>query len=423
LEGSIMAVAEVPWIAEEPAISVRNLSKKYDIRSAPEEWWLSLLLPRYISAPNRLEHWVLREASFDVPRGRRLALVGENGSGKSTLLKMLAGLIRPTAGELTVRGSLLPLLELGAGFHPELNGYENVFLQASIMGMPRSEIRQRLPDIVEFAELGDFMDTPVKYYSSGMFARLGFSVAIHCTPDILLVDEILSVGDPDFQDKSFHKMMEFVSQGRTLILVSHSLLAVKEICDDAIWLDAGRIREMGPAHEVVESYMIWGRERTKQFEPARRLNRNAPKPIVAHVPACCIAGVRFLDGDGQPAERVVSGRPMGIEIECVLGEAIEHAGCRVLFYAGKDRPALEIHSFSQGENLRLRAGRNTIRAAVESFAARQCEYRVEVEILYQPPGCAAATLDTARSAVAVVNPDGIETNYLLNLDWRFEFKA
>ena len=196
-----MAIAaEQPVTKSDLAVSVRRLSKVYRVRSAPEKRWVSLVLPRYVSPANRLDHWVLRDISFDLPRGRKLAIVGENGSGKSTLLKMVAGLIRPTSGEVAINGSVLPLLELGAGFHPDLTGYENVFLQGSVFGLSRDEIRSRLGDIVAFSGLGEFMDAPVKYYSSGMFVRLGFSVAIHCHPDILLLDEILAVGDAFFQD-------------------------------------------------------------------------------------------------------------------------------------------------------------------------------------------------------------------------------
>jgi len=413
-----MAVAYQPATAPGVALAVRNLSKVYEVRSAPEPHWVSLLLPRYISPANRLEHWVLRDVSFEVARGRKLALVGENGSGKSTLLKILARLINPTAGEVAVHGSVLPLLELGAGFHPDLTGYENVFLQASILGLPRAEIRRRLGEIAAFSELGDFLETPVKYYSSGMIARLAFSVAIHCTPDILLVDEILSVGDPDFQDKSFNKMMEFVGQGRTLILVSHSLYAVKEICDDAIWLDEGRIREAGPAREVLGNYMKWMGERAAPFDQ-RRLEGRAAGKVVAEPPPCRIAGVRFLDTRGEATGRAVSQAPLTVEIDCEAERAVEDAGCRVRFFTPEGRAALEIDSFLQGERLALRAGRNTLRIEVDSLVARQATYRIVAQVLYRPPEHREAVLDEAETALAVENPDGVATNYLLHTNWSF----
>lgn len=404
---------------EDPAVSVRTVSKCYRVRSAPERYWKSLLLPRHISAANRVDHWVLRDVSFDLSRGRKLALVGENGSGKSTLLKLIAGLIEPTSGAIVVNGSVLPLLELGAGFHPDLTGYENAFLQGSILGLSRDEVRRRLGDIVAFAGLGDFMETPVKYYSSGMRIRLGFSIAVHCDPDILLLDEILSVGDVDFQDKSFHKMMEFVGEGRSLILVSHSVFAVKEICDEAIWLDDGRIREIGNARDVVNAYMDWNSERTRPFEADRTADRARARPLASAAPVARITAVRTLDAQGQPRSEFVSQDPLQIEIDCEAEEEIAHAGCRLAFRGDRDIPVFEVNSLARDGSLVLPPGTSTICVAIDSLVAKGADYDVEVSLLHRPPGYGMVELDKRELRLAVVNRDGKTTQHYLHTDWQF----
>ncbi len=403
-----------------PALSVRRLSKVYRVRAAPESRWISLLLPRYISASRRLDHWALRDVSFDVPRGRKLGLIGENGSGKSTLLKIIAGLVKPTSGEVVIEGNVLPLLELGAGFHPELSGWENVFLQGAVLGLSRDQVRDRLPEIVAFAELADFMDTPVKYYSAGMFVRLAFSVAIHCNPDILLVDEILSVGDPAFQEKSFHKMMEFVGGGRTLILVSHSLYAVREICDEALWLDEGRIREHGPARDVIHSYIVWNHERIKQFDTLQREGTVCRLPAPSSASGCRIAAIRFSDSTGAPCSRALSGGPLQIELDCECEKDIADVGCRIVWRSRHDTAILQLDSLAQGQSLQLPRGASVLRIGVEALAVRQATYDLEAQLFHRPAGCAAALLAEARSRLDVVNPDGAATNFFLNVDWRFE---
>ncbi len=198
--------------------------------------------------------YALRDVTFQISRGETVGIIGRNGSGKSTALKLMAGVMAPTAGEVRVRGRVSPLIELGAGFHPDLTGRENVHLNGSILGMSSREIDEQFDSIVDFAELREFIDTPVKRYSSGMYVRLGFSVAVHSNPQILLVDEVLSVGDAFFQEKSLAKMHEFKARGVTIVVVSHSVELVTQFCDRAIWLDHGRIMADGPAAEVAQRY-------------------------------------------------------------------------------------------------------------------------------------------------------------------------
>ena len=198
--------------------------------------------------------WALKNVSFNVNKGETVGIIGENGSGKSTILKLIAGVMGPDKGKVDILGRVSPLIELGAGFHPELSGRENVFLNGTILGMKKDEIEEKFDQIVEFAELKDFIDTPIKHYSSGMYMRLGFSIAVHNNPDILLVDEILSVGDERFQKKSFAKMNEFKKRNATIIFVSHNLEAVETFCDRAIILNNGALTNDGKSSKIIKIY-------------------------------------------------------------------------------------------------------------------------------------------------------------------------
>jgi len=201
------------------------------------------------------EFWALRDVAFQVQRGEAFGIIGANGAGKSTALKLLSRILRPNRGCIRTHGRLSALIEVGAGFHPDLTGRENVYLNGCILGMKRQEISRRFDEIVEFAGISDFIDTPVKRYSSGMYARLGFAVAAHVDPEILLVDEVLSVGDMQFQEKCFERMRRVVSGGTTVIFVSHNLQAVQMLCNRAMFLKSGRVARIGPASEVISQYL------------------------------------------------------------------------------------------------------------------------------------------------------------------------
>lgn len=236
----------------EPAVSVRDLGKKFRLYHERNQSLKSAILRRKVSKHE--DFWALRHVSFDVEQGSTFALVGSNGSGKSTLLKCLAKIFWPDEGEIISRGRVASLLEVGSGFHPELSGRENIYLNGSILGMSRKEVSKKFDDIVDFSEIGQFIDQPVKSYSSGMYVRLGFSVAIHVQPDILVVDEILAVGDAAFQEKSRAKFDELHEQGKTVILVSHSLETVLQMSDQAAWIEKGELREVGAVEPVVGAY-------------------------------------------------------------------------------------------------------------------------------------------------------------------------
>ena len=265
----------------QPIIHVHNLSKRYVI-GAPSAHYKTLrdaLADTVRAAANRIrrrrdEHaaepdgqpahiWALRDVSFDVQRGEVVGVIGANGAGKTTLLKIISRITEPTFGEVTLRGRVASLLEVGTGFHQELTGRENVYLNAAVLGMKREEIDRKFDDIVEFAEVGKFLNTPVKRYSSGMGVRLAFAVAAHLEPDILVVDEVLAVGDLAFRKKSLGKMQDVSRQGRTVLFVSHDMNAIRRLCRTAIWLDKGRVRATGPVHQVVEQYetSVFGADR------------------------------------------------------------------------------------------------------------------------------------------------------------------
>src|SRR5687767_13893563 len=242
-----------------PAIDVVNVSKVYR-RYAQKKQFATLksaILDGSLLGDLKPEETfqALRGVSFQVPKGCTYGVIGRNGSGKSTLLKCVAGITRPTEGDVMVDGRISALIELGAGFHPEISGRENIFINGIMLGLTKREITRRFDEIVEFAELEDFIDAPVKTYSSGMYMRLGFAVAIHVDPDVLLVDEVLAVGDEGFTHKCLDKLAEFRRRGKTILLVTHSLGLVERLCDEALWMDEGRARTAGDPRRVVGAYI------------------------------------------------------------------------------------------------------------------------------------------------------------------------
>ncbi len=229
--------------------------RKYRSRRRRLRAWLLRRDERQVS-----EFWALRHVTFVVEKGEVLGVIGSNGAGKSTLLRVIAGIYRPDEGLITVRGQASPLLALGAGFRPDLSGRDNIYLNGVLLGLSKREIDARFDEIVDFAELWDFIDQPVRTYSSGMAARLGFAIATSLDPDILLIDEVLGVGDEHFRKKSTAKMREFMQKAKAIVLVTHSMELVRELCTQALWLERGQICKIGNPDEVVESYLVGKRE-------------------------------------------------------------------------------------------------------------------------------------------------------------------
>lgn len=262
----------------------------------------------YISRSSDKELWALRDVSFEVRRGEVIGIIGANGAGKSTLLKVLSRITEPTSGYIEMRGRLGSLLEVGTGFNPDLTGRENVYLNGAILGMKRAEIRRRFDEIVEFAEIERFIDTPVKRYSSGMYMRLAFAVAAHLEPDILVVDEVLAVGDADFQRKCLGKMGNAAQTGRTVLFVSHNMLAVEDLCDRAIWLKEGQTIEQGDPKAVVSAYL-----QTTMSSHTQKVWYDAdagPGNEYVRMLRACIR-----PADGSPADPITVHTPLELEFE------------------------------------------------------------------------------------------------------------
>lgn len=268
----------------EPVIKIENLGKKYFLSHHTKEGYntlrdtiagniKSLLSGKRKTGNYSEEFWALKDISFEINQGEKIGIIGRNGAGKSTLLKILSQITEPTTGKVTIHGSMASLLEVGTGFHPELSGRENIFLNGAILGMSRNEIESKFDEIVAFAEVEKFLDTPVKRYSSGMYVRLAFSVAAHLDPDILIIDEVLAVGDAAFQKKCLNKIEEISGRGKTVLFVSHNMSTVMKLCDKAILLNGGKMEAWGEVEKVVDKYFrsnmgtsarrIWDREAKK----------------------------------------------------------------------------------------------------------------------------------------------------------------
>jgi len=319
------------------AIRVENLGKQYRIGTSPDKYnTLRDAIVGAIKSPIRRIRqgfmpsdddastiWALKDVSFEVKQGQVLGVIGRNGAGKSTLLKILSRVTEPTAGEVEIRGRVGSLLEVGTGFHPELTGRENTLLNGAILGMRRSEIESKFDEIVDFSGVEKFIDTPVKRYSSGMYLRLAFAVAAHLEPEILVVDEVLAVGDAEFQRKCLGKMNDVAEQGRTVLFVSHNMSAILRLTQESIILDRGQVAMRGPTAAAVDHYMSSGYDKTGE-----RVWTAAEVPQNAH-PFMPVA-LRVRDSGGHVVDMVRSTEPVSVEIEYELKEPIQ--GLRVGLY-------------------------------------------------------------------------------------------
>jgi lipopolysaccharide transport system ATP-binding protein len=297
-----------------PVVSVENLGKRYALGAEPPATTLRDALAGLASGPWRRfqrataveDFWALRNVDFSIRSGEVVGIVGRNGAGKSTLLKILSRITPPTEGSAQLRGRVSSLLEVGTGFHPELTGRENIFLNGAILGMYRSEIRRKFDDIVGFAELAPFIDTPVKRYSSGMFVRLAFSVAAHLEPEVLIIDEVLSVGDLHFRNRCLGRMNDLRDQGRTVLFCSHDMTSIRQLCTRAMMLEAGRLAEDGAPADVTRRYEQFFR--AADARNAGAADRHSP-PTGYH-----LRRVELRDSAGKPAQQFVAGDVMEIHL-------------------------------------------------------------------------------------------------------------
>lgn len=297
-----------------PRIIVNNLNKDFRIYDSPQDrlWELILRKPRH-----KLYH-VLSDISFAVPDGKSLGIIGDNGAGKSTLLKLLVGTLQPTSGEIQLDGQVAALLELGAGFHPEFTGRRNIYLNASLLGVPDDNIAELEQDIIQFSELDYFIDRPVKTYSSGMFVRLAFSIATMVRPDILVIDEALSVGDMAFQRKCVERMNQFRAEQKTMVFCSHSMFHIQELCDTAIWIDKGKIREIGDSDKVVGHYEDFCNNKKSYNTIRDDLPGELEQQATDEEPAlqdCRINSLAIKDMDGNEIEQLEALSDIRLEME------------------------------------------------------------------------------------------------------------
>jgi lipopolysaccharide transport system ATP-binding protein len=293
------------------AIEVSGLGKRFRRYLADRPHTLQELLARgFTRVRSRELFWALRDVSFSVARGRAVGIIGTNGSGKSTLLRLVGGIGRADAGSINVAGRIGALLDLGSGFHPDLSGRENVLVAGVLNGLTREELLRRFDEIVAFAEVGDFIDNPMRTYSSGMQMRLAFSAAVHTDPDVLLIDEVLAVGDGAFQRKCLARISRFKESGCALLLVSHGMGVVQEICDEALWLDAGRLMAHGAVPEVVREYTTYLRRAAMPQVAARAMS---PADPVSVSTTLAIDGVAILDGD-RPVDVLATGQRLRLDI-------------------------------------------------------------------------------------------------------------
>jgi len=322
------------------AIQVEGLGKQYRIGAMPTGYRtlrdaLVSSLKRLGSGYIRREHemiWALRDVSFDLHRGQVLGIIGRNGAGKSTLLKLLSRVTEPTEGYAEINGRVGSLLEVGTGFHPELTGRENIYLNGAILGMKRVEIEAKFDEIVDFAEVRRFIDTPVKRYSSGMYLRLAFAVAAHLEPEILVVDEVLAVGDAEFQRKCLGKMSDVAHEGRTVLFVSHNMSAILRLTEETIVLENGRIVLRAPTHKAVDYYMTSEMSRSGEYfwEGDVTGQENPFKPIA----------LRVVDLQGRVVDRVASKEGFSLEFEYELNDAINGLRVGLYLYTSQGEPVL-----------------------------------------------------------------------------------
>lgn len=335
---------------EKIAISAEHVSKQFKIYFDKGTSLKEKLLFRHRRKYEERE--VLRDVSFQIPKGQAVGLIGHNGCGKSTMLKLLTKIMYPERGQIVTDGRISALIELGAGFHPDMSGRENIYTNAAIFGLSRQEITQRLEQIIEFSELHEYIDNPVRTYSSGMYMRLAFSVAINVDADILLVDEILAVGDASFQAKCFNRLREIKARGTTIVIVSHSLSQIEQICDRSIWIHEGKIRADGSPREVHPAYLDYMSKEYMEHmdEEIRSVNQDIIEPEEEPLEeqtsteeeklpeqektrwgnrAVYFTYVRLLDRSGKETSRFVTGESMTIEMGYRVKSAVKNPACGI----------------------------------------------------------------------------------------------
>jgi ABC-type polysaccharide/polyol phosphate transport system ATPase subunit len=357
-----------------------NVSKRYRVPSpgrAGRTW-----LPPFGRRSATRDFWAVRSVNLEVAHGEALGVIGRNGAGKSTLLKLLSRITTPTEGEITVNGRLAALIELGSGFHPELTGRENVFLSGSLLGMRRQEIALKLERIIAFSGVGAFIDTPVKWYSSGMYVRLGFSIAAHLEPDILLVDEVLAVGDASFQLQCLDRLNELRRNGTTMLFISHDLVAIEQLCDRVVMMEAGRLAASGVPRDVVGTY---------QATEARAEVAAAADALEPSRRGAAIEAISFHDDSGHEVRATRTGSPLVTRVAYRADRSIADAVIEVFYYARDGRTLFFQHTtaLSEGE-LTLHPGTGVVEFVTPGIGLQPGIYAIGATIRERAGAC---TLD------------------------------
>jgi ABC-type polysaccharide/polyol phosphate transport system ATPase subunit len=331
-------------------LQLKEVSKKYRIRRESEAA-RSSLLGKLASLTRKEDFWALKDVNFEVPRGQALGIIGHNGAGKSTILKLLSRITTPSVGEIMINGRLSALIEVGSGFHPELTGRENIYLNGSILGMLRREITAKLDSIVDFAELRQFIDTPVKRYSSGMYVRLGFSIAAHLNPDILLLDEVLAVGDAAFQQKCIERILELKKNGATIVFISHDLRAVQKLCDRVILLKKGRIETDGDPAETIALY---------QSSSQQMATQQAGTQGQISTGEAVVTSLSFYNEHGNEGLAFETGKAMKAILNYTVHKPLTDVIFEVQFYSQEGHLCSFFSSETLGKQIDLQPGEGTM---------------------------------------------------------------
>lgn len=353
----------------ESAISIQELSKTFKLFHERPQTLKERVVKR--TRERYEEFWALKDISIDIGHGETFGLIGANGSGKSTLLKLIAGIMQPNKGTVETFGRIASLLELGAGFHPELTGRENVFLNASILGLTKKETERHFDSIVAFSEIENFIDMQVKHYSSGMYVRLGFAVAVHVDPEILLIDEVLAVGDEAFQRKCLDRIYAFQKEGRTIVFVTHGVDMVRQICQRAAFLHKGDLHTLGPAAEVVRAFreVIHGEAHLEAGPLQERGTRQAQ-----------IISVAIRDANGKERQMFKAGEDLEFVIDISFAQPIEDPVVGIGIYDQRDQSVWGTNTAVRGLNLGTVDGKRRVRFAFKSIPLKDEKYQVTIAI-------------------------------------------
>jgi len=372
-------------------LQFENVSKRYWVQGEPKAAEPGALAKLKGTDRGKKEFWALRDVNFSVKRGESLGIIGHNGAGKSTILKLLSNITTPSAGRIRINGRLSALLEVGSGFHPELTGRENTYLSGSILGMRRSEITKKLDSIIDFAGVRRFIDLPVKRYSSGMYVRLGFSIAAHLDPDILLLDEVLAVGDLGFQEKCKKRILELHEQGTTLVFISHDLTAVRSLCERVILMQQGQVIGEGTADEVIRQYT-----EKASFHSAPQLEG---EQRIAE-----IANVTFYDQNRHRATSFMTGQSLSVRVDYLTHRHIPKGAVSLYFLTTDGQIAAQWTTSIDGSSIDMRPGPGSVEFSCEELGLQPGVYTVDINIeisgtkeeVEWQHGCASVHVDSDK---------------------------